>query len=356
MRLVNTRYVAEGSVLARPVINSSGRILLQAGVSVTASYIGRLMAMGYDVLFIQDDRLEDVEFHMTITGQTREVAYKTIQSVSAHIECGKGSSLKAATRVRTAVKQMINDLLFSADILGNLTEIQGYDDYTFHHSINTTIIGLVLGIASGYSENKLLEFGMGVLMHDIGKIRVPEEILNKKTALTETEFDEIKKHSSFGFDILRKNNDFSILSAHVAFQHHEKWDGSGYPRGLKENEIHEYGKLAEIADVYEALTSKRVYRKAIEPNEAYEYIISQSNKHFDPKVLKVFQKHIAVYPSGSGILLSNGQRGNVVKQNPAFPNRPLVRVFYENEEPLTAPIDFDLADHPSLMIIAVDNR
>jgi len=355
MRLVSTRYVVEGSVLARPVINSSGRVLLQAGIRVTASYIGRLIAMGYDVLFVEDDRLEDVEFHMSITGQTREAAYKTIENVSRYIECGDESSLKVSS-VRSTIQQMLDDLLSSSDILGNLTEIQGYDDYTFHHSINTTIIGLVLGLASGYSEHKLLEFGMGVLMHDIGKIRVTESVLNKKTPLMEAEFEEIKRHSTIGFDILRKNNDFSLLSAHVAFQHHEKWDGSGYPRGLKGNEIHEYGKLAAIADVYEALTSRRVYRKAIEPNEAYEYIVSQSNKHFDPHILEVFKRHIAVYPSGSGIVLSNGQRGNVVKQNPAFPNRPLVRVFYQNEEPLTVSIDYNLADYPSLMIVAVDNR
>ena len=355
MRLVNIRYVVEGSVLARPVINSSGTVLLQAGVCVTASYIGRLMAMGYDVLFIKDERLEDVELHMSITGQTREAAYKTIENVSKYIESGNESSLNVSS-VRVTIQQMLNDLLFSADILGNLTEIQGYDDYTFHHSINATIIGLVLGLASGYSEPKLLEFGMGILMHDIGKIKVPEEILNKKEPLTGAEFEEIKKHPTYGFDILRKNNDFSLLSAHVAFQHHERWDGSGYPRGLKGSEIHEYGKLAAIADVYEALTSKRVYRKAIEPNEAYEYIVSQSNQHFDPLVLEVFKRHIAVYPSGSGILLSNGQRGNVVKQNSSFPNRPLVRAFYQNEEPLTAPIDYNLADYPSLMIVAVDNR
>ena len=355
MRLVNTRYVEEGSVLARPVINSSGMVLLQAGVRVTSSYIGRLISMGYDVLFIQDDRLEDVELHMSITGQTREAAYKTIENVSKYIESGNESSLMVSN-IRETVQRMLNDLLFSADILGNLTEIQGYDDYTFHHSVNTTIIGLVLGLASGYSENKLLEFGMGVLMHDIGKVKVPESILNKKTPLMDEEFKEIKRHSAIGFDILRKNNDFSLLSAHIALQHHEKWDGSGYPRGLIGSEIHEYGKLVAIADVYEALTSKRVYRKAIEPNEAYEYIVSQSNKHFDPQVLEVFKRHIAVYPSGSGILLSNGQRGNVVKQNLAFPNRPLVRVFYQNEEPLTAPIDYNLADYPSLMIVAVDNH
>ena len=355
MRLVNTHNVQEGSVLARPVINSAGRILLQSGVRVTDTYIKRLITMGYDVLFIQDDRLEDVEFHMSITGQTREVAYKAIQHVSSYIESGLKGSLDVEN-VRSSVQQMINDLLFSTDIVGNLSEIQGYDDYTFHHSVNTTIIALILGIASGYSEPKLIEMGMGVLMHDIGKIMIPEEILNKKILLTEEEFGEIKKHTTNGFEILRKNNDFSLLSAHVAFQHQEKWDGTGYPRGLKGKNIHEYSRLATVADVYDALTSRRVYRKAVDPNEAYEYIVSQADSHFEPRIVEIFKKHISVYPSGSGIVLSNGQRGNIVKQNSAFPNRPYVRVFYENEKPLSEPIDYNLAECPSMMIVAVDNR
>ncbi|HWQ41772.1 MAG TPA: HD-GYP domain-containing protein [Desulfosporosinus sp.] len=355
MRLVNTRYVEEGSILARQVINPAGKVLLQAGVRVTASYLSRLQSMGYDVLFIQDDRLEDVELHIAISARTREVAYKTIENVSKYIESNSENCLQV-DNIRMTIQEMINDLLYSSDVLGNLTEIQGFDDYTFHHSVNTTIIALILGIASGYSEQKLIELGMGVLMHDIGKIKIPEGILNKKTPLTEEEFREIKRHATYGFDILRKNNDLSLLSSHVAFQHHEKWDGTGYPRGLKGSEIHEYGKLAAVADVYEALTSKRVYRSAIDPNAAYEYIIAQSNTHFDPRVLEVFKRHIAVYPSGTGILLSNGQRGNVVKQNSAFANRPFVRVFYQEEEVLAVPIDYNLADHPSLMIIAVDNR
>ncbi|MDP4125869.1 MAG: HD-GYP domain-containing protein [Bacillota bacterium] len=355
MRLVNTHYVEEGSILARPVINPAGKILLQAGVIMTASYIKRLRTLGYDVLFIQDDRLEDVEAHMSISGQTREVAYKTLQNISKYIECDSENTLPVAS-VRRSIQEMINDLLFSSDILGNLIEIQGYDDYTYHHSINTTVIALVLGVASGYSEQKLIELGMGVMMHDIGKIKIPDSILNKRTPLTVAEFEEIKLHPTYGFDILRKNNDFSLLSSHIAFQHQEKWDGSGYPRGLKGSEIHEYGRLAAVADVYDALTSKRVYRKAIEPNVAYEYIVAQTNTHFESRILDVFKKHIAVFPSGSGVLLSNGQRGNVVRQNSAFPNRPYVRVFYENEEPLPAPIDYNLANNPSIMIIKVDNR
>jgi len=355
MRLVNIHYVEEGSILARPVLNSSGAVLLRAGVHLTASYIERLKTLGYDVLFIQDSRLEDVQIHVAISTQTREVAYKSIELISGFIERNSKNSLPL-DNLRMTIQHMINDLLSSKDILGNLTEIQGYDDYTFHHSINTSIISLVLGIGAGYSEQKLIELGMGVLMHDIGKIKVPEQILNKKTPLTQAEFEEIKKHTTYGFELLRKNNDLSLLSAHVTFQHHEKWDGTGYPRGIKGKSIHEYGRLTAVADVYEALTSKRVYRNALEPNEAYEYIISQGNTHFDPMILDIFKKNIAVYPSGSGVLLSNGQRGNVTRQNPAFPNRPFVRVFYEHEKALISPIDYNLAEHPSIMIIAVDNR
>lgn len=355
MRLVNTRYVEEGAVLARPVINPSGKVLLQAGIRLTGSYIERLRTMGYDVIFIQDDRLEDVEVHMAITSQTREVAYRTIENVMEYVENGKEETLQVDT-IRVSIKHMINDLLSSFDILGNLAEIQGYDNYTFHHSVNTTIIALILGIASDYPEQKLIELGMGVLMHDIGKVKIPEQILNKKSPLTEDEFEEIKRHTTYGFDILRKNNDLSLLSAHVAFQHQEKWDGTGYPRGLKGNEIHEYGRLAAVADVYEALTSKRVYRNAIEPYQAYEYIVAHAGTHFEPRILEIFKKHIAVYPTGSGVRLSNGQRGNVVKQNPAFPNRPYVRVFYQGEEPLATSFDYNLAEHPSLMITAVENK
>lgn len=355
MRLVNIQYVKEGSILARPVLSSSGTVLLREGVHLTASYIERLKTLGYDVLFIQDSRLEDVQIHVAITAHTREVAYKSIELISGFIERNPKNSLPLES-IRITIQRMIEDLLSSTDILGNLTEIQVYDDYTFHHSINTSIISLILGIGARYSERKLIELGMGVLMHDIGKIMVPEQILNKKNSLTQVEFEEIKKHTTYGFEILRKCNDLSLLSAHVTLQHHEKWDGTGYPRRLKGKSIHEYGRLAAIADVYEALTSKRVYRNALEPNEAYEYIISQRGTHFDPQILDIFKKNIAVYPSGSGVLLSNGQRGNVIKQNPAFPNRPFVRVFYENERALSSPIDYNLAEYPSIMIIAVDNR
>lgn len=257
--------------------------------------------------------------------------------------------------VRNTVQRMVNDILSCPDVMTNLQQIIGFDDYTFHHSINTTVISLILGVGLRYSEQQLTDLGTGALMHDIGKTKVPEAILNKKGSLSKEEFEVVKCHTQYGFDSLRKASDLGIVSAHISFQHHEKWDGSGYPRGLKKTEILEFARIVSIADVYDALSSPRVYRGAFQPYEAYEYILAKSGMEFDPKIIDTFSKKIAVYPIGSGVLLSNKQRGNVVKQNPNFPMRPWVRIFYDNDQQLSQPKDLNLMDHPSLLITAVEN-
>jgi len=355
MRLVNINYVKEGSVLARPVRNSSGRVLLGEGVKLTQNYLTKLRYLGYDMLFIADDRFKDVEINYAISDKTKEVAYSAIRSVTTALDQDENANINADT-VRYAVLNIMEDLLYSFDILSNLTDIMGYDEYTFHHSVNTTVLALVLGMGKGYNQSRLLELGMGVLMHDIGKTRVSKEILNKKGSLSKEDFEEIKKHSTFGYDFIRKNRDFSIHSAHVALQHHEKWMGGGYPRGLKGNEIHEFGRIAAVADVYDALISKRPYRDALEPYQAYEYILAHSGFQFDPEVVKIFTRFVAVYPTGTGVELSNGQRGNVIRQNASLPNRPVVRAIYQGNQPLDEYIDYDLSKHLSIMISKVENR
>jgi HD-GYP domain-containing protein (c-di-GMP phosphodiesterase class II) len=153
-----------------------------------------------------------------------------------------------------------------------------------------------------------------------------------------------------------RNRDYSILSAHVALQHHEKWRGEGYPRGLKGTEIHEFARITAIADVYDALSSERAYRNALQPYQAYEYILAQSGVQFDPKIVKVFRKLVAVYPTGTGVSLSNGLRGNVIRQNINLPTRPVVRAIFKGNEPLDNYVDYDLSQHLSLMITKVENR
>lgn len=353
MRLVNINYVREGAILAQPVIDSMGRTLLQAGIKLTEVYAQRLRRLGVDEVFIEDDQLDDVEPHLTLKPRTREQAYDTVKSIRHCIETNR---LLQVENVRTLIQRMISDLVGENEVLGYLSDVKGYDEYTFHHSVNSTILALVLGMHSGLKEGSLTELGLGTLVHDIGKLKIPTEILNKKGPLTAEEFDEIKRHPTYGYEILRKNSDLGLVAAHVALQHQERWNGSGYPRGLKGDKIHEYGRIAAVADVYEALTSKRSYRNAGQPYEAYEYILAHAGVFFEPKLIHVFAKHIAIYPNGSGVILSNGQRGNVVKQNIGYPNRPIVRMLYQGDEPLNPPQDYNLAEHPSLLIVGVENK
>lgn len=355
MRLCNLASAQDNCVLAQSIRDSMGRVLLGAGVRLTRPYIERLMRLGYQTIFIEDDRLDDVEIVPAITDQTRDRAYKAIGRVLGN---GTGQfNNSQISDLQRIIQRMIDDLLSCPNIPTILQSVRGFDEFTFHHSVNTTVIALILGVGQQYKEQQLTELGIGTLIHDIGKVRVPSEILNKLGPLTKEEFDLIKCHTNFGYDAARKFPDLSIISAHIAFQHHEKWDGSGYPRGLRQGAIHEYARIACVADVYEALTSPRAYRAAFQPYEAFEYVLAKSGSEFDPKLIDTFSKHIAVYPNGSGVQLSNGQRGNIVRQNPNFPSRPWVRVFYDKDKntPLTTPLDVNLIDYPSLMIVTIDN-
>ena len=353
MRQVNVFYLSEGEIIAHPILDANGRILLAAGIKLTNVYIHKLQALGVDAVLIEDDRLDDVVINMGITPRTKEAAYKAVKSVR---HCLESNRLIRTNDMLDMLKRMITDLLGFEGILGYVSDFAVYDDFTFHHSVNTTVFALIMGIAAGYNETKLLECGIGVLMHDIGKIKIPSVMLNKVEKLTEEEFNEIKLHANNGYEILRQIPDFGLISAHVALQHHERWDGSGYPRGLKGTVIHEYARIAAISDVYEALTSKRVYRDAIQPYQAFEYVVGHSGIFFEPKLINLFSQRISIYPDGSGVILNNGQRGNVIKQNVGYPGRPYLRMLYQGNEPLHPPIDYNLIEHPSILIVGTENR
>ena len=352
MRQVNVLHLSEEETLAHTVLDVTGRILLTSGAKLTNLYINKMRSLGVDTVLIEDDRLDDVVINMPISPRTKEAAYQAVKSVR---NCLETNRLIRLNELREMLKRMISDLLSFEGILGYVSDVQGFDALNFHHWVNTTIFALIIGVANGYSETKLLECGIGVLMHDIGKFKIPDVILNKMDKLTEAEFKVVKEHANYGYEMLRQINGFGLTSAHVALQHHERWDGSGYPRQLKGTAIHEYARIAAISDVYANLTSKTLYRDAIEPYQAHEYITAHSGIFFEPKLVNIFSKQISIYPNGSGVLLSNGQRGNVVKQNAGCPARPYLRMLYQGDEPLQPPIDYNLVEHPYLLIIGTEN-
>jgi HD-GYP domain-containing protein (c-di-GMP phosphodiesterase class II) len=185
--------------------------------------------------------------------------------------------------------------------------------------------------ALGMDAETLHLAGIGGLLHDIGKVRVPSEVLNKPGRLTEEEFAVMKCHVVESKNILDQTDGISQTSIQVAYQHHERHDGSGYPEGLKGEAISKMGKMAAICDVYDAITSDRCYHKGLVPHEALRRIFEWSKFHFDPELVQQFLRTIGIYPVGTLVMLESGRIGVVLEQSDGSLLQPTVKVFYDSK-------------------------
>jgi HD-GYP domain-containing protein (c-di-GMP phosphodiesterase class II) len=191
------------------------------------------------------------------------------------------------------------------------------------------------------------------MLHDIGKLQIDKAILDKPGKLTDEERNEVERHCRLGYDMLIKQVELSATSAHCALQHHEKYDGSGYPQRLRGQEIHEFGRLLAVPDVYDALTSNRVYRKAFLPHEAMEFLYSNVGNHFDKQWVDLFIHHVNIYPNGLTVQLSNGAKGVVARSNEGNLQRPVILVLEEEGAPVT-PHELNLAEQLNVVITGCD--
>lgn len=201
------------------------------------------------------------------------------------------------SRVKEAVANIFDELLDNRDILHCLTDLRFLDDYTFAHSINVCIISIIVGIGLKFNLLRLTELGVGAILHDVGKLKISEYILKKPSKLTVEEFEEVKKHTTYGYEILKNIKNISPASSYIALGHHERCDGSGYPLQLKGLDIHQYARIVAVADVFDALTTDRVYRKKLCRHDAYEYIESLGYNYFDQEIINAFFESIVVYQS-----------------------------------------------------------
>ncbi|MGB9793228.1 MAG: HD-GYP domain-containing protein [Thermacetogeniaceae bacterium] len=350
MRRVSMKYLEPGMVVARSVYDSSGRLLLAKGVALTENFIKRLSEMGIGSLYVEDGVFGGVGDGAEIVSQsTRMESLKLLRETYRSVESERRINTLS---VRNTVESLIDEVLGSYGTLLNFYEIRTYDDYTFNHSVDVCILSILTGITLGYNRLQLRELATGALLHDIGKVEISKEILNKPGSLTPEEMEQIRQHPKRGFDILRSHYDIPLLSAHVALQHHERADGSGYPRRLSGEEIHEYAKIVMIADVFDALSSDRPYRPACPVAQALDFIRSEVGKSFDEECASAFISNISPYPVGAVVLLSSGEIAQVVKTTKVAPHRPVVKVYFDRERRLLAsPYEVDLASEPSLSIV-----
>lgn len=197
------------------------------------------------------------------------------------------------------------------------------DEYTFKHSVDVATISMILAKQLGLSQKEIYEIGVAGLLHDIGKTKIPLEILNKPGKLDDSEFAVMKQHSVFGYKMLRDNPEFSTEIPLAVLQHHEKMNGKGYPLGAAKPQITPYAKFLSVADIYDALVTERPYKKAFSQRTAVEIMMSMTNE-LDMTALKSFLESMILYPVGTVVELSNGEKAKVVKNNPHYILRPVV--------------------------------
>ncbi|TLM97807.1 HD-GYP domain-containing protein, partial [bacterium] len=324
MRKMSISKVFPGMVTARTIYSSSGHVLLSKGISLNPMFIRRLKELKIPAVYVQEGYLrERDEVEDIVSEKTRMETQQTVRRIFSEINRHKRVNIMAA---KAAVNNIVDELLRNRRVVINLTDIRSYDDYIFGHCVNVCILSVMTAITLEYNELQLRDLGVGAILHDIGKLLVSKEILDKPGKLTPAEMDTVKEHSRHGFAILREHQELSLLAAHIAFQHHEKVDGTGYPRGLKGSEILEFSRIAAVADVYDALTADRVYRKAFMPHEALKIISEGSGTHFDSEVVRAFMKKVAPFPVGTIIALNSGDVGIVVDNHRKNPARPVIRI------------------------------
>lgn len=284
-----------------------------------------------------------------MTVQTRIDATKIVKETMTNIKNDHGWD---SGKIAETVSQIMEELIANRQVIYNLVDVRAMNDYTFSHSIAVCILSLLVGMMVDFGYHKLKELGIGAILHDIGKVFVPDRILNKAGPLTAMEYLEVQKHTIFGYETLCNNDQIPKVSAHVAWQHHENYDGSGYPRGLKERMIHEYARIVSLADVFDSLSTDRIYRKRLLPHETMEFIRDKGKVRFDPEFSKIFLQRVAPFPVGSTVLLNTGEKAVVVKICKDLPARPLVKVIFNKDgENIPEPVDIDLKADLTVYIV-----
>lgn len=335
MRFVPAGCLVEGMIIGKDLFGKDGVLLLREGQPLTKLNITRVGLLGYQGIYIIDDISRNIEIQSVIDDELRQKTINAIKNMFIHSNSNLRSSSTDSKNIEHAKRiaiDIVEEIINNKTLMVNMIDLKVFHDYTYSHSVNVAVLSIVMGVALSIDRQQLYKLCLGALFHDIGKMFIPKDIIDKNGKLCDEEFDYIKKHSELGYNYLKEKWDIPIKSYLAVLYHHERYNGSGYPYGRIKDAITLFGRIVAIADVYDALTSERPYRKAMFPSDAVEYIMGGSGTHFDPEIVKVFVRKVAPFPIGTCVLLSNGVKGIVIENYEDFCTRPKVRIMDKNSD------------------------
>jgi putative nucleotidyltransferase with HDIG domain len=318
-----------GDVLAQDVVNENGIALLTENTMINEYIKNKLIELKIPSICIY--RPTELELKQSSKGKdTFNEVTKTYKSAILDLKnivnelCVCGSvDYKKIIDISNSIVGTINE---SGYIIKCLSEIKDFDEYTYSHSVNVALYSMLIAKWIELPEHEICEVTQSGLLHDIGKTKVPDEILNKRGKLTPDEFEVIKEHCDFGYDCIKYDTDINENIKMAVLSHHEKIDGSGYPRGLSGDSISLFAKIISVADVYDAMTQNRVYKKKSSPFDAFKMFSTEGLSKFDNTIIYTFLKNISTFYIGTTVKLNTGDVGEVVYIPPQDIIYPIVKV------------------------------
>lgn len=289
-----------------------------------------MIVHGVRYVYIEDPNSEGVEVEDVIYEETRVLA----NAIMADILAKNPPVLSKANllEIQRVARMVVADIKeYRSRVTIELWNLKTLKDYLYLHSVNVAVISVMIGWRLNLNNQQLEDLCMGVLLHDVGKVTVSEAIHNKPGKLTDEEYLEMQQHTNRGFGFLRDRGAFSPIVWSVAHQHHELYDGSGYPKGRRGKEIHIFSRIAAVVDVFDALTSDRPYKSGWAFHKVLEFLNNGMRSKFDPQALSTFVGLIPLYPRGTAVRLSSGEMGMIIENNEGNYHKPIVRVIVDNK-------------------------
>lgn len=316
-----------GDIIAQKVVSKYGGIIAVENTILNNYIKNKLIAFEIKYIWIYGTSKEQSPKFIDSTFLKLKKDYKLnvikINELINDLSKGKNINLQRINEISNSIYKSINDEYYTVKLLN---ELKSADEYSYNHSVNVSFYAMLLGKWLFLSEKEIKDLSQAGMLHDIGKAKIPIEILNKKGKLDSYEFEEIKNHPVYGYNIVKELNIISDKVKEAILMHHERTDSSGYPMGKSGNELSLYSKIISIVDVYDAITSERVYKKRETPFEAFRIFQHSSIECFDIHIMNIFFKNLAACYVGSKVLLNNGESGEIVYIPPHAITEPIISV------------------------------
>lgn len=336
-KYMRTRQLHPGMIIDHPVVDRLGRNLIERGAALDEYQIESMIRLGIMSVYIRDGEYDPDEVELSAAAQKNVERLRTedpnkltlSRSVKERVSEGiqyiynNTDSPELAEATDSIASDLMDAISENDAIAIDISTLKMSDEYTFKHSVDVATISMILAKHLRMSRKEIYEIGVAGLLHDLGKTKVPPEILNKPDRLTDNEFEVMKQHSVFGYRMVKQLGSYNDAICLGVLQHHEKINGSGYPLGVGADQISPYAKILSVADIYDALITERPYKSAFSQRDAVEIIMSMTGE-LDMSAMRSFLESMILYPVDSIVELSNGEKARVVRNNPHYILRPTV--------------------------------